>query len=154
MLPLLQSEFVDKKKWLTEEEMIDFYAISQSTPGIIALNTATFLGYKQAGIKGAVLATLGVVTPSIIIMTLIASVLQNFVNNEYVKHAFAGVGVMVVALVMDSVVRLWKPAVIGYLGKTIFALSFLALITYGTSPVIIVIFSSLVGYIYRKRFLK
>ena len=91
MLPILQREVVEKKGWATEEELTDYFAIGQCTPGIIAVNTATFIGQKYKGILGGVLATLGVVFPSLIIITLIAAFLQNFASYPVVAHALAGI---------------------------------------------------------------
>ena len=92
MLPMLQREIVTDRKWCTEEEILDMYAIGQCTPGIIAVNTATYVGYKQAGFVGGVFATLGVVSPSIIIICLVASILKSFINMPAVVHALAGIG--------------------------------------------------------------
>ena len=112
MLPILQREVVEKRGWATENELSDYYAIGQCTPGIIAVNVATFIGNKRRGILGSIVATLGVVFPSLIIITLIAAFLQNFADLEIVKHAFAGVRVGVCVLVFNAVVKLWKKAVI------------------------------------------
>lgn len=149
MLPLLQAEFVERRKWVTDSELMDFYSIGQCTPGIIALNTATFIGYKEKGVIGAVAATIGIVTPSLIIILLVASVLRNYVDNEYVVHAFAGIRVVVVALILDAVVRLWKQGVAGRFGCAIFAVCLLLLILGGFSPVMIVIFAGVAGYLYQ-----
>ena len=108
MLPLLKAEVVDKRKYLSEEELLDLYSIGQCTPGIIAVNVATFIGYKQANIKGAVATTLGIIMPSIIIITLIASVLKNFMDNRYVVYAFYGIRICVVALIVNIIFDLAK----------------------------------------------
>lgn len=149
MLPLLQAEFVERRKWVTDSELMDFYSIGQCTPGIIALNTATFIGYKEKGVIGAVAATIGIVTPSLIIILLVASVLRNYVDNEYVVHAFAGIRVVVVALILDAVVRLWKQGVAGRFGWVMFAVCLSLLILGGFSPVMIVIFAGVAGYLYQ-----
>lgn len=149
MLPLLQAEFVERRKWVTDSELMDFYSIGQCTPGIIALNTATFIGYKEKGVIGAVAATIGIVTPSLIIILLVASVLRNYVDNEYVVHAFAGIRVVVVALILDAVVRLWKQGVASRFGWALFAVCLLLLILGGFSPVMIVIFAGVAGYLYQ-----
>ena len=149
MLPLLQAEFVERRKWVTDSELMDFYSIGQCTPGIIALNTATFIGYKEKGVIGAVAATIGIVTPSLIIILLVASVLRNYVDNEYVVHSFSGIRVVVVALILDAVVRLWKQGVAGRFGWAIFAVCLLLLILGGFSPVMIVIFAGVAGYLYQ-----
>ena len=108
MLPLLKAEVVNKRRFLTEEELLDLYSIGQCTPGIIAVNVATFIGYQQAKIKGAVVATLGMITPSLIVITLLASVLENFMDNRYVVYAFWGVRICVVALIFDIIYNLAK----------------------------------------------
>ena len=108
MLPILQREVVEKKKWATDEELTDYYAIGQCTPGIIAVNTATFIGYKYKGICGGICATLGVVFPSLISITLLAAFLSNFADIPTVQHALAGVNACVVALIATSVIKLGK----------------------------------------------
>ena len=112
MLPMLQKEVVEKRKWATEEEIMDYYAIGQCTPGIIAVNTATFVGQSTAGVAGGIFATLGVVFPSLIIITLIAAFLQNFADLAIVQNAFAGIRVCVCVLVFNAVVKLWKKSVV------------------------------------------
>ena len=111
MLPILQREVVEKKGWATEEQLADYYAVGQCTPGIIAVNTATFVGYTEGGMFGGVLATLGVVFPSIVIIAVIAAFLQNFADLPLVIHAFAGVRACVVALILSSVLKLMKTTV-------------------------------------------
>ena len=108
MLPILQREIVEKKGWATDEELTDYFAIGQCTPGIIAVNTATFIGHKYKGISGGILATFGLVFPSLVIITLIAACLTNFADIPVVKHALAGVNACVVALIASSVVKLGK----------------------------------------------
>lgn len=108
MLPLLKAEVVDKRKYLTEEELLDLYSIGQCTPGIIAVNVATFIGYQQAKIKGAITTTLGMITPSIIIISLVASILGHFMDNRYVVYAFYGTRICVVALIFNIIYDLAK----------------------------------------------
>ena len=108
MLPLLKAEVVEKRRFLTEEELLDLYSIGQCTPGIIAVNVATFIGYKQAKTRGAIVATLGMIMPSIIIITLIGSVLKHFTDNRYVGYAFWGIRICVVALILDIIYDLAK----------------------------------------------
>jgi len=110
MLPILQREVVEKKGWCDEDELADYYAIGQCTPGIIAVNTATFVGSKQKGASGGVIATLGIVFPSVVIITVIAAFLQNFAEIAAVQHAFNGVRAAVVALIASSVIKLGKKA--------------------------------------------
>lgn len=108
MLPILQREVVEKKGWATDEELTDYFAVGQCTPGIIAVNTATFIGYKYKGVWGGILATLGVVFPSLIIITAIAAFLANFAEYAVVRHALAGINAAVVALIASSVLKLGK----------------------------------------------
>lgn len=112
MLPILQREVVEKKKWATDEELADYFAIGQCTPGIIAVNTATFVGQKQRGIPGGVVATLGLVFPSVLIILAIAAFLQNFADLPVVVHAFNGVRACVCALILSSVLKLRKNTIV------------------------------------------
>ena len=121
MLPILQRELVENKQWATEGELADYYAVGQCTPGIIAVNTATFVGRSQAGIAGGVIATLGLVFPSLVIIMLIAAFLQNFMHLEFVVHAFNGVRAGVVALILSSVIKLFKNAVLDWPTRVIYA---------------------------------
>ena len=131
MLPILQRELVENKKWATEGELADYYAVGQCTPGIIAVNTATFVGRSQAGVAGGVFATLGLVFPSIAIIMAIAAFLQNFMHLSWVAHAFNGVRAGVVALIASSVLKLLKTSVIDWPTRVIYAVV-LALATCGT----------------------
>ena len=108
MLPILQREVVEKKGWATDEELTDYFAIGQCTPGVIAVNTATFIGHKYKGKLGGIVATLGVVFPSIVIIIAIAAFISNFADIPWVQHALAGVNACVVALIASSVVKLGK----------------------------------------------
>ena len=147
MLPILQREVVEKRGWATENELSDYYAIGQCTPGIIAVNVATFIGNKRKGIPGGITATLGVVFPSLVIITLIAAFLQNFADLEIVKHAFAGVRVGVCVLVFNAVVKLWKKAVIDIPAFVIFAIVLLLMVFLDISPVLLVIGAGIAGVI-------
>ena len=131
MLPILQRELVENKQWATEGELADYYAVGQCTPGIIAVNTATFVGRGQAGIAGGAVATLGLVFPSLVIIMVIAAFLQNFMHLEFVVHAFNGVRAGVVALIASSVIKLFKNAVIDWPTRIIYAVV-LVLAGYGT----------------------
>ncbi len=125
MLPILQREIVEKKGWATEAELLDYYAMGQCTPGIIAVNTATFIGYKRKGVLGGIAATLGVIFPSVVIITIIAAFIQNFLEYEVVNYAFNGIRVCVCVLIFDAVVMLFKKAVIDIPTMVIFLLAFL-----------------------------
>ena len=145
MLPILQREVVEKNKWATDEELMDYYAIGQCTPGVIAVNTATFIGQKNKGIMGGVMATLGVVTPSLIIITLIAAFISNFSDLAVVKNAFAGVRVCVCVLIFNAVVKLWKSSVVDKATLVIFIGVFLGSVFTGLSPIIFVLITAIAG---------
>ncbi len=110
MLPMLEREVVKRYKWASMEELLDYFAISQCTPGVIAVNTATFIGYKRRGIAGGIVATLGVVAPSIVIIAAIAALLSGYMENEIVLHAFVGIRIAVCALILDTIIKLAKSA--------------------------------------------
>lgn len=145
MLPLLEREVVDNKKWASREEILDYYAIGQSTPGIIAVNTATFCGYSQAGNLGGIIASLGFITPSIIIILIIANFLQAFSHITWIQHAFAGIRVGVSALVFYSVLKMVKKNAKTPLKFAIFLLTFVVIGFLQISPVIIVISVGVLG---------
>ena len=145
MLPMLQREIVENKGWATAEELTDYFAIGQCTPGVIAVNTATFIGQKKAGVPGALAATLGVVFPSLVIITLLASVLQNFADVPVVKHAFGGIRVCVCVLILNAVVKLWKKTVIDKPTLAIFLVVLAASLFTGLSPAVFVLLSGLAG---------
>ena len=147
MLPLIQREIVENKKWSTEKEILDYYAVGQCTPGVIAVNTATFIGFKLRGIVGGLVATLGVIFPSIIIILIIASLLQSFSSLAIVQSAFAGIRVAVVALIITTVIKLIKSSVKDYLGIIITVVTFVLSAFIGISPVYIVIAAGLIGFI-------
>lgn len=148
MLPLLQRELVDKRKWITEEEMLDYYAIGQTTPGIIAVNTSTFCGRKRKGNLGGVFASLGFITPSIIIITLIANFLKEFSHLLIIQHAFAGIRIAVSALVLNTVINMVKKTANTKTKILIFVLTFIAIGIFSISPIIIVIACGIFGILF------
>ena len=145
MLPVLQREIVENKKWATEEELTDYYAIGQCTPGVIAVNTATFIGQKQHGILGGIFATLGVVFPSLVIITAIAALISNFADIPAVQNAFAGIRVCVCVLVLNSVVKLWKNTIKDKWTLVIFALVLIGAVFTELSPVVFVLLAAIAG---------
>lgn len=149
MLPMLQREIVEHYGWATEEELADYYAIGQCTPGVIAVNTATFIGYRRRGILGGIVATLGVVFPSLVIITIIAACLQNFADYPVVQDAFAGISVCVCVLIFNAVRKLWKKSVVNPGALAIFAVVFLGAMFTGLSPVVLVIAAGLAGVLMR-----
>ncbi len=144
MLPMLERELVDKKKYITMEEIMDYYAVGQCTPGVIAVNVATFIGYKRKGIIGGIFATLGVIFPSIIIITLLASVLSMIAGHPIVEHAFAGISVAVCALIVQAIFKLSKSGIKDIMTVIIAAIAF-ALSLLGLSPIIIIILAGVIG---------
>ena len=145
MLPMLQREIVDAHGWATEEELADYYAIGQCTPGVIAVNTATFIGQKLGGVACAAAATLGVIFPSLVIITVIAAVLRNFAALPVVRNAFAGIRVCVCALILNAVVKLWKKAVVDIPTAIIFLCVLALAVLTKLSPVIFVVAAALAG---------
>lgn len=145
MLPLLQREIVDNKGWASEEQLLDYYAIGQSTPGIIAVNTASFVGYFQGGVVGAILATIGLVLPSVIIILLVATILRQFTEAALLQHAFGGIRIAVSALVSFSIYRLGKAGIVDRLALIWTTLSFAAIAFFNVSPLWIVLASFAVG---------
>ena len=152
MLPILQRELADKRGWVTLEELADYFAIGQCTPGIIAVNVTAFIGYKRRGVPGAVAAVLGFVIPSLVIITIIAFFLDSFSGYPPVRHAFAGIRVAVGALILDAVVKLYKGAVKDAAGIAVCAAAFLLSLLFKASPVLIVLSAGLAGFLlYRPR---
>lgn len=147
MLPMLQREVVERRGWATEEELTDYFAIGQCTPGIIAVNTATFIGYKHRGLAGALSATFGVVVPSLVIITIIAAFLQNFADYPIVQDAFAGIRVCVCVLILRAVEKLWKKSVIDRPALVICLAVFLASAFLDLAPVPLVLLSGIAGIV-------
>lgn len=151
MLPILQREVVEKRGWATEEELMDYYAIGQCTPGVIAVNTATFIGQKTSGIPGGIIATLGVVSPSLVIISVIAAFIQNFADLALVQNAFAGIRVCVCVLIFNAVVKLWKKSVVDTPTLVIFLAVFLGSALTGLSPIVFVILAAVAGIILKNK---
>ena len=147
MLPMIQKEVIDKHHWATEEEIMNYYAIGQCTPGIIAVNTATFVGYYLKGVVGGVIATLGVISPSVIIITVIAALISNFMEIEMVKHALLGINVAVCALMIKSISGLWKKSIKNIGSFTVFAIALLLSVLTDISTVYLVILSGILGVV-------
>lgn len=145
MLPLLQDELVRRRKWASDEELMDYYSIGQCTPGIIAINVATFIGYKQSGRIGGCISTLGMVMPSLIIICVIAAALQRYMHNEYLGYAFAGIRIAVTALILDTLIGLWKKGIADKKGAAVFSVSILLLLAFNLSAVFIVLLAATAG---------
>ncbi len=145
MLPMLQKEVVEKHQWATEEELMDYYAIGQCTPGVIAVNTATFVGQRTKGTLGGIVATLGVVFPSMVIITVIAAFLSNFAELAVVKNAFAGIRVCVCVLIFNAVTKLWKKSVTDRPALVICLAVLAGSVFLDLSPVIFVVLAGVAG---------
>mgnify|MGYP001077292762 CR=1 FL=1 len=147
MLPMIQKEVIEKNHWASEEEVMDYYAIGQCTPGIIAVNTATFIGYKIAKVPGAIIATLGVITPSLIIITVIASLLSNFQDIPLVQNALSGIKIAVTTLMFISISKLVKKNIKGLFGLSIAIGSFIMAYFTSLPMYILVIICGIAGYL-------
>ena len=150
MLPMLKHELVGKKNWITEEELIDCYAIGQCTPGIIAVNTATFVGYRRQGIPGGIFATLGMVSPSLVIITMVASFLQALMDNVYFQHAMMGIKGVVCALMLNTVITLAKKSLVNPICIVICIAAFLLAFFTPVPTIALVVLAGICGVILDK----
>lgn len=148
MIPFIEKEIVEETGWIESEDIVDIFAVVQSVPGVIAVNSATFVGYRVAGFLGALAATLGVVLPSFIIISIIALFLYNFRDYPLVKEAIKGVNIGVVALMISAVVRLGKKSVKNLFSWIICILSFFALVLLDISPITVLLVSAIAGLAY------
>ncbi len=147
MLPLIQREVVDKNKWIKEEEILDVFAISQSVPGVIAVNSSIFIGKSVSGISGSIAAVLGVVLPAFLSIIAALMVLKNLQGNIYVEKIFSGIRAASAALILLSAVKLGKSAVKGKTGYIIALISFTIIVVFNKSAALAVIIGSLAGYL-------
>ena len=146
MLPMLQRELVESKQWLTEEEILNYFAIGQCTPGIIAVNVATFCGYKRAGLSGAIVSTIGIVCPSWIVITLIAGSISRFSDIAWIQRAMKGVYVAVAALLARAVFTFGKKIITDFVTAGIAAGAFLAMSVWNVSGILIVLVAGIIGF--------
>lgn len=151
MLPILQKEVVEKRGWVSEADVMDYYAISQCMPGIIAVNTSLFIGHKIKGARGSVMAALGVVFPSLVIIMLIAAFISSFSHLNWVQNAFAGIRVCVFVLIVNAIIKLGRSALIDWMTGLICAAVLLLTVLTDVSPVLLVVASGLAGVLYRGR---
>ena len=146
MLPMLQRELVESKQWLTEEEILNYLAIGQCTPGIIAVNVATFCGYKRAGLSGAIVSTIGIVCPSWIVITLIAGSISRFSDIVWIQRAMKGVYVAVAALLARAVFTFGKKIITDFVTAWIAVGAFLAMSVWNISGILIVLAAGIIGF--------
>lgn len=144
MLPMLERELVEKHGWVTQEELLNYFALGQCTPGVIAVNTATFVGYKRGKVPGGVAATLGVISPSLVIIVAIAALLSNFMEIVWVQWAFSGIRVAVCALILSSVIKLIRSNVKHWWHWPLAIGAFLT-VSVGLSPVVVVAVAAVLG---------
>lgn len=149
MLPMIEREVVEKHKWANMEEVMDYYAISQCTPGVIAVNVATFIGRKTKGILGGIMATIGVITPSVILISLIANLLQTFYENRFVKAAFQGVGVAVCAILVQAVLKIFKAGLVDKFTWVLAIVCFLSALVFDISTIVIIVVAGTIGIAYK-----
>jgi chromate transporter len=145
MLPMLQREIYEKRQWATEEELMDYYAIGQCTPGIIAVNTATFVGQKRKGDLGGVIATMGIVFPSLVIIMILANIITSVSNLAWVQNAFAGIRACVCVQIFNAVVKLGKKSMVDWKTVLIFLVVLVGSIVTDLSPVWFVILAAVCG---------
>ena len=145
MLPILEREIVDKRKWASDDELLDWFAIGQSTPGIIAVNVATFTGYRQAGVLGGIVATAGMVTPSIVIIIIIALFISNFKDIVWVQKAMLGINVSVAAILTHAVYKFARKSIKNLFGVILFLVAFVLIYLFGVGTIWVIFGSLLLG---------
>lgn len=155
MMPMMQAELIEKRKWITDEELIDYYAVGQSTPGIVAVNVATFVGYKQMGIIGGIFATLGMVTPSLVIIMILAGLINSINDYPVVKKALKGINVAVAALLTSTIINFMKKTIKKFTNAIFMMISFLLVFVFKLPSFWIILFALFIGvvltYLEKKR---
>ena len=147
MMPMMQAELIEKRKWITDEELIDYYAVGQSTPGIVAVNVATFVGYKQMGIIGGIFATLGMVTPSLVIIMILAGLINSINDYPVVKKALKGINVAVAALLTSTIINFMKKTIKMFTNAIFMMISFLLVFVLKLPSFWIIIFALFIGVV-------
>ena len=148
MMPVLQRELIKKRNWISMDEIMDYFALAQITPGIIAVNVATFVGFKRSGIAGGIIATIGLILPGATLMTIISVFIKQFAEYETVQHAFTGIRLVVCALVLDTLIKLKKGVIQNYKSVIILVCVFILSAVFSVSPVFIIIGSAIAGFIF------
>ena len=145
MIPILEREFVTDRGWITSEDMLNYVAIGQSTPGIIAVNMATFIGYRRYGFLGALFSTVGVITPSLIIISIIAAFISNFSEYIYVQKALSGINIAVAVILTSAVLDLGKKSICDIVGLALAIVSFVAVVVFDVNSIWLILFALIVG---------
>lgn len=147
MMPMMQSELIEKRKWITDEGLIDYYAVGQSTPGIVAVNVATFVGYKQMGIVGGIFATLGMVTPSLVIIMILASLINSINDFPIIQKALKGINVAVAALLTSTIINFMKKTIKKFTNAIFMMISFFLVFVFKLPSFWIILFALLIGVV-------
>lgn len=147
MMPMMQAELIEKRKWITDEELIDYYAVGQSTPGIVAVNVATFVGYKQMGILGGVFATFGMITPSLVIIMFLASFINSINDYPFVQKALKGINVAVAALLTSTIINFMKKTIKNIVNAIFMMISFLLVFVFKLPSFWIILCALAIGVI-------
>ena len=148
MFPIMKQELAHKHKWVTEEEILDYYAIGQCTPGIIAVNVATFVGLKVGGLLGAISSTIGVIFPSVVIIMIIAAFINNFADLWFVQSAFSGIRVVVIVLILNTIISMWKKSIKNTFGYIVMIIAFILSFFNILASALVVVVSGIAGVIY------
>lgn len=148
MLPMLKYELVEKKKWVDEDTLLDCYAVGQCTPGIIAVNTATYVGYLKKGLSGAIAGTAGMITPSIVLITILSMFLSNFLDNVWIQHALMGIRGVVCALMLNTVISLAKKSLVSPLCVVVGVVAMILALLTDVPTVLIVFGAAVLGILY------
>ena len=154
MISLMERETVENKKWVTSEDILDMISIAESTPGVMAVNSATFIGYKIAGVLGSLCATIGAVLPSVIVITIIGYFGELLKNNYWINAAFRGIRACVVVLILNAVVKIVKPMEKTWLTLTVAVIAFALVTLLNVNAVWLILFGLVFGVVYRGFFCK
>ncbi len=150
MLPFLEREMCEKNKWITNDQLLDFYAIAQCTPGVIAINVATYIGYNKRGILGAMVASLAVISPSMIIITLITAIFTNFQNNVYVIRAISGIKVVVCAMMTHTIYKMTKKSIVDISSFLLFIAAIISVFIFNINIIIILLSGLILGLLIKQ----
>ncbi|MFW5991973.1 MAG: chromate transporter [Halanaerobiaceae bacterium] len=145
MLPLIQKEML-AHEWISIEQFLDIVAVSQMTPGAIAINNATFVGYKMAGVFGIIATTFGVISPSLFIIAIVATLMNKFSDHPYVEAAWKGIRPAVVGLIMVAVISLGKEAITSFQGIIIAIIALVLIVKYKLHPIAVIVISGFLGF--------
>lgn len=150
ILPILKHEVVENRKWITEEELLDYYAISQCTPGVIAVNVSLFIGYKQRGILGALAALLGKILPSFLIIIFLATLLINHMHNKFLQNAFWGIRIGVIMLILLTIKEFLGNCIKTRFSKCLYIFILIITLFTNTSPILLIVTAAIIGLIHNK----